>query len=328
MFGGFGTTIFLNSVVVYPGTTYILKSHKRIPSLNKRKILAVLFLSLVGLCGIGLDLADILQERNLFKILQVSRASDDREIRVSYQRLAKEYHPDRNRENPNAEKRFVEMKDAYDVLANKKLRDTYDKWGYEGLGWEEKDSDVLFQGLLQNALKYVMWFAITILLTVTASRTHARSIALAGLSLIMAIDIHLKTSTSLWYIPFFSHLAVYQITHLLFTIYPTYIAGVIVFQNLTHFDASDRNHHLMLAIMQRQNLLVEHFSKLEHELRLLSKTGGITSGTAHIPTAASAANASLPRHLAAKNQQQAAGAPQKKRWYSFMGVHDRFLCSI
>jgi len=63
-----------------------------------------------------------------YKILGVNRNSSDDEIKKQYRRLARKYHPDVSKLK-NAEKRFKEVNEAYDILKNKEKRSNYDRFG-------------------------------------------------------------------------------------------------------------------------------------------------------------------------------------------------------
>ncbi len=70
--------------------------------------------------------------RDYYEILGVSRTADDSEIKKAFRRLARELHPDVNQE-PDAEERFKEAAEAYEVLSDADRRATYDRYGHEGL---------------------------------------------------------------------------------------------------------------------------------------------------------------------------------------------------
>src|SRR5215217_6872819 len=64
---------------------------------------------------------------NLYKVLGVSKGASQEEIRRSYRKLAREHHPDANRDDPKAEERFKEIQHAYEILSNPKKRRQYDE---------------------------------------------------------------------------------------------------------------------------------------------------------------------------------------------------------
>lgn len=70
--------------------------------------------------------------RDYYEVLGVSREASETEIKKSFRRLARELHPDVNRE-PDAEDRFKEAAEAYEVLSDAERRRTYDAYGHEGL---------------------------------------------------------------------------------------------------------------------------------------------------------------------------------------------------
>jgi len=71
--------------------------------------------------------------RDYYEILGVGRDADDAEIKKAFRRLARELHPDRNQEDPQAEEKFKELAEAYEVLSDAQRRRTYDAYGHEGL---------------------------------------------------------------------------------------------------------------------------------------------------------------------------------------------------
>lgn len=62
-----------------------------------------------------------------YSILGVSKAADGKAIKVAYRKLAKELHPDKNKDNPKASDRFSEVTQAYDLLSDPKKRGQYDR---------------------------------------------------------------------------------------------------------------------------------------------------------------------------------------------------------
>jgi molecular chaperone DnaJ len=71
-------------------------------------------------------------ERDYYELLGVSRNADENEIKKAFRRLARQLHPDVS-EEPDAEVRFREVSEAYEVLSNAETRALYDRYGHAGL---------------------------------------------------------------------------------------------------------------------------------------------------------------------------------------------------
>src|SRR5579884_3049644 len=71
--------------------------------------------------------------RDYYEVLGVSRDADDATIKKAFRRLARELHPDVNKHDPDAEEKFKEAAEAYEVLSDAERRATYDRYGREGL---------------------------------------------------------------------------------------------------------------------------------------------------------------------------------------------------
>lgn len=68
-------------------------------------------------------------ERDCYKTLGVSRSADEQEIKRAYRKLAKKYHPDTNQGDKQAEQKFKEVTEAYDILGNPEKKKLYDRYG-------------------------------------------------------------------------------------------------------------------------------------------------------------------------------------------------------
>ena len=86
---------------------------------------------------------------DFYEVLQVSRDASDQELKTSYRRLAMQYHPDRNPNNPEAEEKFKACSEAYQVLSDAEKRAAYDRYGhaaFQGGGGGNPFAGAGFQG--------------------------------------------------------------------------------------------------------------------------------------------------------------------------------------
>ncbi|HEY1274230.1 MAG TPA: molecular chaperone DnaJ [Thermoleophilaceae bacterium] len=71
--------------------------------------------------------------RDPYEVLGVARDADGQEIKKAFRGLARELHPDVNRHDPEAEEKFKEAAEAYEILSDSERRAVYDRFGFEGL---------------------------------------------------------------------------------------------------------------------------------------------------------------------------------------------------
>lgn len=71
--------------------------------------------------------------RDPYEVLGVPRDADDRQVKKAFRALARELHPDVNAHDPQAEEKFKEAAEAYEILSDPERRATYDRYGHDGL---------------------------------------------------------------------------------------------------------------------------------------------------------------------------------------------------
>jgi len=72
-------------------------------------------------------------KRDYYEILEISKNADDSEIKKAYRKMAIKHHPDKNPGNKEAEDKFKEAAEAYEVLRDPQKRQRYDRYGHEGV---------------------------------------------------------------------------------------------------------------------------------------------------------------------------------------------------
>ena len=89
-------------------------------------------------------------KRDFYEVLGVQKGASREEIKKAYRQLAIKHHPDRNPGSKDAEERFKEATEAYEILADERKRATYDQYGFAGLSGmgqpTAQDFSTIFQG--------------------------------------------------------------------------------------------------------------------------------------------------------------------------------------
>ena len=74
-----------------------------------------------------------MSKRDYYEVLGVSKSTDEKDIKKAYRRVAMKYHPDRNPDDPDADSKFKEATEAYDILMDEEKRAAYDRFGHAGV---------------------------------------------------------------------------------------------------------------------------------------------------------------------------------------------------
>src|SRR4030088_1091413 len=71
--------------------------------------------------------------RDPYEVLGLGRDATDQQIKKAFRQLARELHPDVNAHDPDAEEKFKDAAEAYEILSDAERRATYDRYGHDGL---------------------------------------------------------------------------------------------------------------------------------------------------------------------------------------------------
>ena len=72
-------------------------------------------------------------KRDYYEVLGVDRSAGEQDIKKAYRRIAMKYHPDRNPDDADADSKFKEATEAYEVLSDSEKRSSYDQFGHAGV---------------------------------------------------------------------------------------------------------------------------------------------------------------------------------------------------
>ena len=79
-----------------------------------------------------------MEYKDYYKILGVSKDASEKEIKKAFRRLARQYHPDVNPDDSQAEERFKEINEAHEVLSDPEKRQKYDQLGADWQRWQQR----------------------------------------------------------------------------------------------------------------------------------------------------------------------------------------------
>ena len=74
-----------------------------------------------------------MSKRDYYEVLGVGKSTAAQDIKKAYRRIAMKYHPDRNSDDANADEKFKEASEAYEILSDTEKRQAYDQYGHAGV---------------------------------------------------------------------------------------------------------------------------------------------------------------------------------------------------
>ncbi|MGM0410839.1 MAG: molecular chaperone DnaJ [Bacillota bacterium] len=85
-------------------------------------------------------------KKDYYEILGVDKDASQKEIKKAYRKLAKKYHPDMNKDDPDTSEKFKEISEAYEILSDPDKRKRYDRYGHSGINDDDFNFDDFAQG--------------------------------------------------------------------------------------------------------------------------------------------------------------------------------------
>ena len=115
-------------------------------------------------------------KRDYYDVLGVERGASEGDVKKAYRRLAMKYHPDRNPDDDDAEERFKEASEAYEVLSDQEKREAYDRFGHAGVDGRGFETGGFSTGNFADIFSDIFALAIS----ATSSAAGAAAVPCAG----------------------------------------------------------------------------------------------------------------------------------------------------
>ena len=109
-------------------------------------------------------------KRDFYEVLGISRTATEAEIKKAYRRMAMKYHPDRNPDDAEAESKFKEAKEAYEILSDSQKRAAYDQFGHDGVDQSMGGGFGRGAALVVSAIFSAMFSTISLVAVVAVNR--------------------------------------------------------------------------------------------------------------------------------------------------------------
>ena len=117
-------------------------------------------------------------KRDYYEVLGVNRDASEEDIKKAYRKLAMKFHPDRNPDNKEAEEKFKEAKEAYEVLSEPEKRRAYDAYGHAGVNPQMgAGGEAGFGGLLLLGMPFAFALGLTTLAALIVSDIEVIALA-------------------------------------------------------------------------------------------------------------------------------------------------------
>jgi len=211
-----------------------------------------------------------IEEVNYFSVLKVPRNSNIGDIKRQFRKLSVESHPDKNPNDPTAEKRFMLLQKAHDILVNEERREAYDRFGELGLKWSEKSDSIIMMGAISSFVTLIMYCISTLVMTTLSNYGNSRFYAYTGLSFIFALTTLMKFNEFDIYVPFLPYATKAEKCDIFWRFYPSYLSACILIQSVMYVDVELLQTEMLKVILKQNEALLIKLSALNEKMNTSS----------------------------------------------------------
>ena len=252
------TSFLFYTLFVYPVCSWILSPGRF--SRRSAILYAVSFLAILAALKTGLEVSE--RGPNYFSLLGVDRLSSPSDIKKGYKLMSLKLHPDKN-PSPTANEQFSFLKSASDVLLDTNgQRQTYMKFGAEGLRTNANPADEM-QVLLGVGVYYASMGMIIFVLTLGRASADARTWIYTGLIAMLIVEVLLRTSDDPLPAWFFPKTTEHEWAWLLRQLFPAYMNGCRVIGGFLFVDVEKQTRALLAHVLEQQKDVLQTLRDLK-----------------------------------------------------------------
>lgn len=204
---------------------------------------------------------------NLYRIVDAKRGTTASEMKKQYRAMAVKLHPDKvpDAQKAEAEKEFLRLKDAFEVLSNDRLRELYDRFGHTVLRKNSGDSSSAeFSGLIDLAVFYILWFLLVFFIVSGKSSLAGRTWSYAGLAALFLLDAQTKYADLDFLSTLFPYNTPYEKIAFLRACFPSFMSGCRVISQATFVDYEAADRAALAQTLENTRAILSHVMQILH----------------------------------------------------------------
>jgi hypothetical protein len=202
---------------------------------------------------------------NLYRIVDAKRGTTVSEMKKQYRTMAVKLHPDKvpDAQKAEAEKEFLRLKEAFDILSNDKLRDRYDRFGHSVLR-TKGEGNPEFSGLVGMAVYYVLWFLLVFFIVSGKSSLAGRTWSYAGLAALFLVDAQTKFAELDFLNSIFPYNTPYEKIEFLKSCFPSFMSGCRVVSQAIFVDYESADRAALAQTLEHTRVILGHVMQILH----------------------------------------------------------------